>query len=164
MAAKSRKKKHPGKKGQASTTGKTVVNRRARFDYDLKDAYVAGLTLSGAEVKSLRLNHGHLRGAYVTIKDGEAWLLNATITPLKTNAAHLTESVQTRTRKLLLKRRELDELIAAKQQGLSIVPTKLLTGRKYIKIEIAVGRGKKKYDKRQVIKARDEARAAAREI
>jgi SsrA-binding protein len=139
-----------------------IDNRRARFDYDVKTVYMAGLILSGAEVKSLRMHHGHLRGAYVTLKDGEAWLINATITPLKTNAAHLTEQDQTRTRKLLLKASELDELAEAKTNGLTIVPLRLLTGKRFIKVEIATARGKRKYDKREVIKKRDQERDAGR--
>src|SRR5688500_17942545 len=89
----------------------TIVNRRARFDYELRDTYLAGLVLSGPEVKSLRMGHGHLRGAYVMVKDGELWLVNATIMPTLANARHLTESDQTRTRKLLVKQRELDQLM-----------------------------------------------------
>lgn len=162
MAAKMKQNRKKARAANGEGVGKAILNKRARFDYELQDNYKAGLVLSGAEVKSLRMNHGHLRGAYVTIKDGEAWLLNATITPVKTNAQHLSESDQTRTRKLLLKRRELDALIAAKQQGLTIVPTRMLTSARYIKIEIAVGKGKKKYDKRQTLKAKDEARDIAR--
>ena len=157
-AKKAAKKKHNGKKSAGDGVGRAITNRRAGFDYDLKDNYQAGLVLSGAEVKSLRMNHGHLRGAYVNLKDGEAWLFNSTITPLKTNAAHLPEEIQTRSRKLLLKHRELAELAAAKNQGLTIIPTRILTGKHFIKIEIAVGKGKKKFDKRQSIKKRDEQR------
>ncbi len=139
-----------------------ITNKRARFDYDIKDTYQAGLVLTGAEVKSLRMGHGHLRGAYVTVKDGELWLINATITPVNSNARHLPESDQTRTRKLLVKRRELEQLLEAKQQGHTIVPLRLLTQKRYIKCEIAVARGRKQYDKRQVLKQRDQARDAAR--
>src|SRR5690606_13510225 len=115
---------------------------------------------TGAETRSLREQHGSLQGAFVTVKDGEAWLMNALVTPLKTNAANLPSEVQTRNRKLLLKKRELDQLIAAKQQGNTIVPVKLLTKGRFIKIEIAVGRGKRKHDKRQTIKKREEERSA----
>lgn len=138
----------------------TIRNKRAAFDYDLKDTYTAGIVLTGAETRSLREHHGSLQGAFVTVKDGEAWLMNALVTPLKTNAANLPSEVQTRNRKLLLKKRELDQLIAAKQQGNTIVPVKLLTKGRFIKIEIAVGRGKRKHDKRQTIKKREEERSA----
>lgn len=141
---------------------KQIINRRARFDYDLADDLVVGLQLNGREVKSLRMGHGHLRGAYVTVKDSELWLLNATITG--SNGIPLSEDEQTQSRKILAKRKEIDALIAAKQQGRSIIPTKLLTQGKYIKLVIAAGQGKKRFDKRQTIQARDDARSAAREI
>ena|SRR5947207_1335432 len=135
---------------------KQISNRRARYDYELGDSFVAGLQLTGAETKALRLGHGQLRGAYVTIKDGELWLINAQIS--SSAGIPIGESDQTRSRKLLVKRREIDKLAEAKQQGMTIVPTEILTGGHYIKIRIAVGRGKRKYDKRQVLKKRDEER------
>lgn len=141
-----------------------IVNRRARYDYELKKTYLAGIALSGAEAKSLRSGHGHLRGAFVNIKDGELWLNNATITPTKTNHNSLTEDQQTRTRKLLVKKHELEELRAAKDQYLTIVPTKLITASHYIKIEIATARGLKKYDKRANIKKRDTEREINRQL
>lgn len=142
----------------------TIRNKRATFDYDLQDTYIAGIVLTGAETRSLREHHGSLQGAFVQIKDGEAWLMNSLVTPLKTNAANLPSEVQIRNRKLLLKKRELDKLIQAKQQGNTIVPVKLMTKGRYIKLEIAVGRGKRKYDKRQTIKKRDQERSASREL
>jgi SsrA-binding protein len=145
------------------TIPKTIRNSRASFDYDIKDEYVAGIVLTGAETKSLRMGRGSLRGAYVTFKDGAPWLLNAHISALQTNAVHLDESVQTRTRKLLLKGREVDELLQAHDMGSSIIPIKLLTQGRYIKIVVGVGKGKKHYDKRQTLKKRDndlEARRA----
>lgn len=133
-----------------------ISNRRARFDYDLGDEFVAGLQLTGAETKALRMGHGHLRGAYVTVKDGELWLFNATITG--TNNIRLSIEDQTRSRKLLAKRREIDELIAAKKQGLTIIPLTVLTKGRYIKLRISLARGRKKYDKRANLKAKDEKR------
>jgi SsrA-binding protein len=144
---------------QSRNTGK-IVNRRARYDYELGDALVVGLELSGAEAKSLRLGHGQLRGAYVTEKGGELWLLNAQITGAKGVA--VAESEQTRSRKILAKRREIENIIAARQQGNAIVPLELLTKGRYIKLRIAVGRGKKRYDKRETIKRRQQEREAAR--
>lgn len=138
---------------------KSISNRRARHDYDLGDSLVVGLQLSGAETKSLRQGHGHLRGAYVTVKNDELWLINATITG--SSGVPIDESVQTRARKVLAKRREIDALIAAKQQGKTIVPLEILTGGRYVKLRISVGRGKKRYDKRQTLKARDDARDTA---
>ena len=136
---------------------KAIRNRRASFDYDLGDSIVAGIVLSGAETKALRMGHGHLRGSYVTVKDGEIWLLNATITGF--SGVKLEETEQTRSRKLLLKKREIDHLIEAKRQGKTIVPIELLTNGRYIKVRISAGTGKKRYDKRQVIKERDQKRA-----
>lgn len=141
---------------------KQISNRRARHDYDLGDGLIVGIALSGAETKSLRRGHGHLRGSYVTTKDGELWLLNATITG--DNAIRIAEQDQTRSRKLLAKKREIDALLDAKKQGQSIVPLELLTQGRYIKLRIAAGRGKKKYDKRQALKKRDSARDANREL
>ncbi|HSX16106.1 MAG TPA: SsrA-binding protein SmpB [Candidatus Saccharimonadales bacterium] len=137
---------------------KSIQNRRARFDYELGDSLVVGLELTGAEVKSLRMGHGQLRGAYVTVKDGELYLLNGAVNG--THAVPLTEQEQTRTRKLLAKRREIDALVTAKQQGKTIVPLELLTRGRFIKLRIAVGKGKRQYDKRQTLKKRDEDRQA----
>lgn len=141
---------------------KRITNKRATFDYNLDGSIMAGLVLSGAETKALRIGHGHLRGAYVTIRDNEVWLINATITGF--NGVKLTETEQTRSRKLLLKRREINALQTAKQQGMSIVPTEMLTQGRYIKIRIATGTGKKHYDKRETIKRRDQDRANQLEL
>jgi SsrA-binding protein len=136
---------------------KTISNRRARHDYELGDSLVVGLELTGAETKSLRLGHGHLRGAYVTVKGEELFLINATIAG--TNGIPITADDQTRARKVLAKRREINALLHAKQQGNTIVPLEILTGGRFIKLRISSGRGKKQYDKRQSLKARDEKRS-----
>jgi SsrA-binding protein len=143
------------KKPQAA---KSIQNRRARHDYDLGDSLVVGLELTGKETKSLRLGHGHLQGAYVTVKDDQLWLLNATIHG--TSGIPMAETEQTRTRRLLAKRSQIDDLISAKTQGRSIVPLEVLTQGRYIKLRISVGKGRKKYDKRQVLKKRDDKRAS----
>jgi SsrA-binding protein len=135
---------------------KKISNRRARHDYELGDSLVVGLELTGAETKSLRMGHGHLRGAYVTVKQDELFLINATIAG--TSGIPIDESDQTRARRVLAKRREIDTLVAAKQQGRTIVPLEILTGGRFIKLRISMGKGKKHYDKRQAIKARDESR------
>lgn len=146
------------KKAPANT--KQIVNRRARHDYELGDSLVVGIALTGAETKALRMGHGQLRGAYVTAKDGELWLFNAAING--TRGVPINEETQTRTRKLLAKRREIESLLEAKQQGKTIVPLELLTGGRYIKVRIAIGRGRKKYDHREVLKKRDAERDARR--
>lgn len=143
-----------------------IVNRRARFDYVLADDLVVGLQLSGAETKSLRRGHGQLRGAYVTVKDspkgGELWLINATITG--DGGIPIDDTSKTRARKLLAKRKQIDALLAAKQQGSSIVPLELLTRGRYIKLRISLGKGKKRYDKRETIKRRDSDRQTQAEL
>lgn len=148
-------KKHTG-------STKQIRNRRAHHDYVLDDGLLVGIQLTGAETKALRHGHGQLRGAYVTVKDNELWLLNATISPGP--GVPIDENDQTRTRKLLAKRKEIDKLIEAKQQGKTIVPLELLTQGRYIKLRIAAGRGKKLYDKRHSLKAREASRQAAAAI
>jgi SsrA-binding protein len=147
---------------QKQSQTKRISNRRARFDYELGDGLVVGIVLTGGETKSLRRGHGHIRGAYVTVKDGELWLVNATITG--DAGIKIPEEQQTRSRKLLAKKKEIAELIAAKQQGRTIVPLEILTTGHYVKVRIAAGQGKKHYDKRQILKKRDEARQIQREI
>lgn len=135
---------------------KNIVNRRARYDYELGDSLVVGLELTGAETKALRMNHGQLRGAYVTVKDNELWLFNAQIMP--SPGVPIDETNQTRNRKLLAKRREINQLVEAKQQGRTIVPLEVMTRGRFIKLRIAIGKGKKQYDKRQTIKQREQER------
>jgi len=141
---------------------KTITNKRARYDYSLDETLSAGIILSGAETKSLRLGHGILRGSFVTVKENEIWLNNFQINPLKTNMAHMPESERTRPRKLLVTNKQKNELIEAKKSGNSIIPIKLITDSRYIKVVIGVGKGKKKYDKREIIKKRDLERASKR--
>jgi len=143
---------------------KTISNRRARHDYELGDSLVVGLELTGRETKALRMGHGQLRGAYVTVKgnSNELLLINATISP--SSGIPIPESEQTRARKLLAKRREINALIEAKQQGRTIVPLEMLTQGRFIKLRIAVGKGKKLYDKRQTLKKRDTDRQINRAL
>jgi SsrA-binding protein len=143
-----------------SPSPKRIVNRRAKFDYELGDSLVVGLQLTGAETKALRMGHGQLRGAYVTVKDNELWLINTQINSAK--GVIIPEANETRSRKLLAKRREIDTLIEAKKDGRTIVPLELLTQGRYIKLRISVGRGKKRYDKRETLKRRQEERDIAR--
>lgn len=149
------------KKPQSPTQ---IINKQARRDYELHKTYQAGLVLSGAEVKSLRSGHGHLRGAFVNIKDGELWLYNATVNATNANRSSLPETAQTRARKLLVSKKELAELASAKEQGLTIIPLKLNTASHYIKVDIATAKGLKKYDKREKIKKRDTGRDVARAL
>ena len=143
----------------------TILNRRARFDYQLGEEVVAGLILTGPEVRAAREGHVQLKGAFVSLRAGELWLNNTSFS-LKINQRGLASArtVDTTARKLLVSRRQIEHFMAAKQQGMTIVPTKLLTNGKYIKIVIALGKGKKNYDKRQTIKRRDQEREARRSI
>ena len=139
---------------------KQITNRRAHHDYELGDSLLVGIELLGGEVQALRTGHGQLRGAYVTVKDGQLWLFNATISG--TSGIPLDEHTQTRTRRLLARRKQIEALVEAKQQGKTIVPLEILTQGRFIKVRIAVGRGKKKYDKRESLKKRDAERTTLR--
>ena len=142
-----------------------VVNRRARFDYELGEEIVAGLVLTGPEVRAARDGHVQLKGAFVSLRHDELWLNNASFSlRLNVRGQANTKSVDTSARKLLASRKQIDRFAAAKQQGLTIVPTKLLTNGRFIKIVIALGRGKKRYDKRETIKRRDQDRETRRQL
>lgn len=134
----------------------SIINRRARFDYELGEEIVAGLVLTGLEVRAARDGHVQLKGAYVTLRNGELWLNNASFSLRQNERGKANaRTVDTSARKLLANRKQIDNFAAAKQQGMTIVPTKLLTNGKFIKVVIALGKGKKRYDKRQTIKRRD---------
>lgn len=148
------------KKAKKPNTAKQISNRRAHHDYSLGDSLLVGISLTGPEVRNLRSGHGNLTGAYVTVKDDELWLLNATING--TSSAPIKDTDQTRTRKLLAKRREITKLIEAKQQGNTIIPLEILTSGRFVKVRIATGKGKRQYDKRQVLKKRDAERDTSR--
>jgi SsrA-binding protein len=135
---------------------KSLLNRRARHDYALDDSLVVGMELTGRETKALRMGQGSLQGAYVTVQGDELMLVNALISGQ--GNLQMEESEKTRTRRLLAKRREINQLIAAKQQGKTIVPLEILTNGRFVKLRLATGKGKKKYDKRQTLKKRDELR------
>jgi SsrA-binding protein len=152
------------KKKKVSTTSKNVLNRRARFDYDLGDEIVAGLVLTGPEVRAARDGHVQLKGAYVQVKDGELWLQNASFSLKLNQKGENSRTIDTAPRKILASRKQIDTLVAKRQEGLSIVPTKLLTSGRFIKVVIALGKGKKRYDKRETLKRRDQEREAARAI
>jgi len=141
---------------------KLISNRRARHDYTLSNSLIVGIALTGAETKALRMGHGQLRGAYVNVSNDELWLVNATISP--TNGIPISEEDQTRNRKLLAKKNEIKHLIDTKKQGRTIVPLEVLTQGRYIKLRIAVGQGKKNYDKRQALKEKDESRQINRAL
>lgn len=143
----------------------SIVNRRARFDYELGDDLVVGLSLTGPETRAARDGHIQLKGSFVTIRNGELWLNNASFS-LKLNQRGVVgaRTIDTEPRKLLAHRKQIDTLQAHKKTGMTIVPTKLLTSGRYIKLIIALGKGKKNYDKRETLKRREQTREAARMI
>lgn len=147
---------------KASGSSKRIVNRRATFDYELDDSLVVGMQLTGAETKALRMGHGQLRGAYVTVKDDELWLTGSQIN--NAPGLQMSEVEQTRSRKLLAKRKEIDRFIDLKRQGQTIVPLEILTNGRYIKLRISAGKGKKHYDKRETLKRRQHDRDIARQV
>lgn len=137
-------------------------NRRAKFDYELMDRYEAGLALTGAEVKSAKAGHISLKGSFVVAKDGELYLLNALISPYK--LAHRdTRHEDRRSRKLLLRRSEIRSLIGkSRVEGLTLVPIRVYTKNRLVKLEFAVGKGKRRLDKRDKIKRREADREMGR--
>jgi len=145
-------KKKSGVKGTSRTI---ALNKKARHDYFIEERIEAGLVLQGWEVKSLREGRVQLTESYVLIKDNEAWLFGVHITPLLSASTHITPD-PTRTRKLLLHRRELDNLIGAvERKGYTLVPLALYWKHGRAKLEIALARGKQSHDKRASEKTRD---------
>lgn len=142
---------------------KTIaVNKRARFEYHIEDRFEAGIALEGWEVKALREGRIQFSDAYVLLKDNEAWLFGCQISPLATVSSHVTPD-PTRTRKLLLHRREIDRLVGAvDRKGYTVIPTAMYWSRGKAKVEIGMARGKQQHDKRKAKKDRDWERQKAR--
>jgi len=144
---------------------KSIVNRRASFDYALDDELVVGIALTGPETRAARDGHVQLKGSFVSIRNDELWLNNASFSlKLNEKGKVSARSIDTSPRKLLAKRKQIDDLNARKQSGMSIVPIKLLTNGRFIKVVIALGKGKKNYDKRETLKRRSQEREANRII
>ena len=140
------------------------LNRRARQEYSIEDTFEAGLVLSGTEIKSIRAGHVSLQEAYARIDRGEAWLVGAHIAPYA-GGNRLNHEAK-RSRKLLLHRDEIDELLGkTKSKGLTIVPLRLfIDGRGHEKLESGLGRGKQLHDQRRDIAERDAKRDLARAV
>src|SRR6202050_1854175 len=139
-------------------------NRRARFDYFIEERYEAGLVLEGWEVKAMRAGRAQLAEAYVYLRDGEAFLIGAHLSPLPTTSTHVTAD-PARTRKLLLNYSELQGLIGAvERRGYTIVPLELYWKNGRAKLQIGLAQGKKQHDKRAVEKDRDWQRDKARAL
>lgn len=143
------------KKPQKNTGTTIALNKRAKFDYELHERFEAGIALLGWEVKSLRAGKMQLTDGYVLFTKGEAWLFGAQITPLQSVCTHYVTD-PTRSRKLLLNRRELDKLQeAAEQKGYTVVATAIYWKAHLVKCEIALAKGKQLHDKRETEKNRD---------
>ena len=141
-----------------------AVNRHATFDYEILDTYEAGIELFGFEVKSIKNGHINLTGSFAVIRDEQAWLLNATISPHQPKNAPASYD-SGRTRRLLLHKKEIRELIGkTAQKGLTIVPLRVYNKNGRIKILIGLGRHKQKRDKRETIKKRDVTRETRRTL
>jgi SsrA-binding protein len=151
------------KKTTHKSSGNTIaVNRKARHDYFIEDTFEAGLALEGWEVKSLRAGKAQLSESYVIVRNGEAWLLGAHLSPLSTASSHVRTD-PSRTRKLLLHRAELDRLVGAvERKGVALVPLDLHWHRGRAKLTVGMARGKKQHDKRASARERDWQRQKAR--
>jgi SsrA-binding protein len=144
------------------TANRIAVNRKARHDYFIEDRLEAGVMLKGWEVKSLRAGRLQIAEAYVLLKDDEAWLFGAHVSPLPTASTHVIAD-PTRSRKLLLHRRQIDALVGAvERKGRTIVPLSMYWKNGRAKLEIGLARGKKEHDKRADKRDRDWEREKAR--
>ncbi|MDH3715248.1 MAG: SsrA-binding protein SmpB [Gammaproteobacteria bacterium] len=144
-----------GKKNKPTAQNRIAVNKKARFDYLIEETFEAGLVLQGWEVKSLRAGKAQITESYVLLREGEAWLFGAHISPLLSASTHV-HADPSRTRKLLLHSSELRKLIGAvERRGYALVPLAMYWKRGRAKVEIGLGKGKKAYDKRATEKDRD---------
>ena len=139
-------------------------NKKAHFNYEILERFQAGIEVLGHEVKSLRAKQGNLEGSYVTIRGGEAYLINMFIPPYQVNNTEVDYDPR-RNRRLLLTKKEILHLSETEHHaGLTIVPISVYNNNRWIKVEIAIVRGKKQFDKRETIKKRDSEREIRREI
>lgn len=139
-----------------------LTNRKARHDYSILDVWEAGIVLVGAEVKSLREHHANLQDAYARVDEGEVWLNGMHILPYQFSRAEVDP---VRRRKLLLHHHEIDEIARKTQErGLTLIPLRVYFKDGRAKVEIGLAKGKRNYDKRQTLAARDAQREAEREM
>ena len=155
------RKSEPARKIEdASPTEREVLladNRRARFDYQIERRLEAGIALRGTEIKSLRAGHANLRDGYARVENGEVWLRNVHIAPWPNSPYDNHDPV--RPRKLLLHQEEIGALVGTiAQKGYTLVPLRMYTKNGRAKVELGIARGRKRYDKRQVIKEREATR------
>ena len=139
-------------------------NKEAFFNYEIEHTLEAGIVLSGHEVKSIKTGTVSLKGAHVTIRGTEAYLLNMHVSPYK-HAGEIPGYEPTRSRKLLLNKKEISSLIGKyKEMGMAVVPLEIYEKKSLIKVKLGIGRGKRKYDKRETIKKREDDRKISRAI
>ena len=151
-------KKNSGGKDKANGGGTIALNKRARHEYHLEQRFEAGLSLQGWELKAIRAGRANITESYAVIRDGELFLFGAQITPLIMASSHVIADAM-RTRKLLLHRGEIDELIGRVQrEGYTLIPTALYWKANKVKAELALAKGKQTHDKREASKDRDWAR------
>jgi len=140
-----------------------ATNKRAKFDYQIQEKFSAGIVLTGAEVKSVKLGHITLKGSFISVKKGEIYLNNAHISAYQFSPQ--LDYHSTRSRKLLLHKKEISKITnLLKSKGTVAIPLAVKLDRNLIKLEIGVGRGRKKFSKKELIKKRDQLREAQREI
>ncbi|MBD3282461.1 MAG: SsrA-binding protein SmpB [Candidatus Portnoybacteria bacterium] len=158
-------KKQQKKNQNTKKKMKTLAhNKRAKYDYEILETYEAGIVLKGHEVKAVKTGKVSLKGSFVVIRNKEPYLINATISPYQP-ANTPPEYNPERTRKLLLKKSEINSLIGkSKQKGLTLIPLKLYTKKNKIKLEFGIGRGKRKKDKREAIKKKEADREMKRAL
>ena len=138
-------------------------NRRASFDYQLLDRFEAGIELTGTEIKSVRAHNVSLQRSFVQVRDGELWLVEANIA--RYERAGYAQHDPDRPRKLLLRRREINKIISAiTTRGLTMVPTKMYIKNGWAKVEVALAKGKKQYDKRAALRKKESDRQVERAI
>lgn len=152
-----------GKAKRKFAAGDVATNRQARHRFELLDRVECGVVLKGTEVKALRTGGAQMKDAYATVRDGEVWLHNLHIPPYP--PAYHDNHAPERDRKLLLHRREIDRLVGrARERGLTLVPTRIYFRDSRAKVELALARGKDRFDKREAIKTREMARDVQREV
>jgi len=151
-------------KHQESENRPVATNRKASFDYSLERTFQAGIVLQGSEIKSLRARNLSLGDGYVQERNGELWLLGVHIAPYEKSDS-FEQSDPVRPRKLLLHRKEINQILSRiKEKGYTLIPTKVYIERGRAKVEVALAKGKKQYDKRETIQKRDAERAIRRAI
>jgi SsrA-binding protein len=151
-------------KGDRAGERTVVSNRRALHDYEILERFECGIVLTGAEVKSLRGGHGSLREAFARVRDGEVWVEGFHIPPY-VNAMDKTRWDPVRSRKLLLKRGEIERLVGATaEKGLTLVPLRVYFTHGLAKLELGLGRGRRQFEKRQAIAEREHRREMEREL